>query len=193
MKPIVIVGPTASGKTELSFQLARTFQGEIISADSRQIYKYLNAGTAKPPGQWVPTSSGEEYLSDAIPVHLVDFLDPNHSFNVGEYRRLSQSASEKIKARNKRLIMCGGTGLYIQAFWNGMDPLPLGNPAFRQKLEQAARENGTEKLHRKLVRVDPEAASKIHPRNIQRLIRALEVYELSGKPISSYWSKNIFK
>ncbi|MBI4052065.1 MAG: tRNA (adenosine(37)-N6)-dimethylallyltransferase MiaA [Elusimicrobia bacterium] len=177
--PIVILGPTASGKTELSIELAQKLDGEIISADSRQIYKYLDAGTAKP-------------RRSPVPIHLIDFLDPRQTFNAGEYIRMAQKAFLLIKKKEKLPILSGGTGLYIQAFWNGLDPVPAGSPALRQKLEILAQGNGREKLYQDLLKRDPEAASKIHPRNTQRLIRALEVHELTGRPLSSYWTQKTF-
>lgn len=178
---IVVVGPTASGKTDLAVDLARRFDGEIISADSRQVYRGLDAGTAKPV-------RGSQGLVEGVPYHLLDAADLSERFDAGRFARLAESALQEIVRRGRTPIVAGGTGLYVRALLQGLAPLPAGDAAVRARLAAQARADGREKLHARLTAVDPAAAAKIPPANIQRLIRALEVFELTGKPISSFWS-----
>jgi tRNA dimethylallyltransferase len=181
---LAIVGPTASGKTELGLHLAKEQNGEIISVDSRQVYQFLNVGTAKPQGKWTEG----HYLVDGVPYHLVDFLDPAKRFSAADFVRRAESAVKDIRARGKTPIFVGGTGLYYKALTEGLAPLPEADPELRARLKHEAEKKGREHLHKRLQKIDPAGDKKIPANNIQRLVRALEVYELTGKPIS-LWHK----
>jgi tRNA dimethylallyltransferase len=169
---LVLVGPTAVGKTDLSLQLAKTLDGEIISADSMQIYRYMDIGTAKPSPQ----------ERQGIPHHLIDVCHPRESFSVAQYQELATEAIADCHRRGKLPILTGGTGLYIQAVVDGFNiPSAPANPALRQELEELARREGVEKVHRMLAEVDPERAAQLHPNNLRRVIRAIEVYQATGQ------------
>ena len=187
MKPIVICGPTASGKTELALALARQTGGLIISADSRQVYKHLTIGTAKPQGVW----KDGEYLVDGVPYYLVDFLDVTDNFNAGAFCARAREITEKFP--HKQLIFAGGTGLYLHAFFVGMDELPPGTPESRAAVEKILKEEGKAGLHARLQEKDPASAEKIPPGNVQRTMRALELFLLTGKPASELKSGNFFQ
>jgi tRNA dimethylallyltransferase len=182
LSTLLIAGPTASGKTALALALAKKIGGEIISADSRQVYRGLDAGTAKPKLDAAGRVSGITY-------HLIDAADPAESFDAGRFVRLALDARQEILARGSRPIVAGGTGLYINALLNGLSPLPQADPKIRERLLLLAEKHGRAWLKEKLSAVDPEAAKKIPDNNIQRMIRALEVYELTGRPISSFWAE----
>jgi tRNA dimethylallyltransferase len=173
---LAIVGPTASGKTDLGLRLAKEQNGEIISVDSRQVYRYLSVGTAKPTD------------TRGIPYHLIDFLEPSQSFSAADFVRLATDKVNEIRRRGKTPIFVGGTGLYYKALTEGLAELPTADSKTRERLIKESRDEGREKLHQRLQKIDPEAAAKIPFNNIQRLVRALEVYELTGKPIS-VWHK----
>lgn len=176
MKLLVIVGPTASGKSALAVALAKHFGGEIISADSMQIYKNLDIGTAKPT----------EEEKQGIPHHLIDFLPLNTSFSCADYTALAHKTITEVSERGKLPILCGGTGLYIDSviYDNDFSTVPADNE-YRTELEKYT----NEKLHESLFEVDPVSASKIHKNNRKRVIRALEIYKVSGKP-KSFWDEN---
>jgi tRNA dimethylallyltransferase len=174
---LAVVGPTASGKTELGLRFARERHGEIISVDSRQVYRYLNVGTAKP------------LETHEISYHLIDFLDPDQFFSAAQFVTLATEKVRDIQARGKIPIFVGGTGLYFKALTEGLAPLPLASSELRDRLKKVAAEKGREYLHKNLLTIDPAAAQKIPANNIQRLVRALEVYELTGKSISQ-WHKD---
>jgi tRNA dimethylallyltransferase len=177
---LAIVGPTASGKTELGLSLAKERGGEIISVDSRQVYKLLSIGTAKPQGTW----EGDTYRVRGIPYHLVDIWDPAEPFTAADFVRLARLKIREIRQRNKLPILVGGTGLYFKALLEGLAPLPPRDEALRRRLLAMAEEKGRPYLHAQLAKADPEAAARIPVNNIQRVMRALEVHELTGKPIS---------
>lgn len=178
-KVIFIVGPTAVGKTDVAIGLAKVLNGEIVSADSVQIYKKLNIGSAKP--------TPEEM--DGIPHHLLDFVDPSTSFSVSDYTRLAKSVIQEIRSRGKIPIVAGGTGLYVNALLYDMDFGKIeSDDEYRNTLEQIVAEKGKETLHQMLESIDPEAAGKIHANNSRRVIRALEVNKLTGKPMSDFAS-----
>lgn len=179
---LAIVGPTASGKTELALRLAWEENGELISADSRQVYRYLSVGTAKPQGIW----QGSVYRVDRIPYHLVDICDPTETFSAAEFARQATQLIGEIRARDKTPIIVGGTGFYLKALTEGLAPLPPANLTLRERLKAEAERSGRAALHAKLAAVDPVAAEKIPANNIQRLIRALEVHELTGIPLSEW-------
>jgi tRNA dimethylallyltransferase len=173
---LVIVGPTAVGKTVLALHLGQLFGGEVISADSRQIYRHMDIGTAKPTPQ-------ERAL---VPHHLIDVVDPDQELTLAHYRRLATEAIHEVWARGKLPMLVGGTGLYIRALTEGWTvPEVPPNPDLRARLEAEAARLGAEALHAALARVDPLAAQRIDPRNVRRVIRALEVYEATGRPISA--------
>jgi tRNA dimethylallyltransferase len=173
-KILVILGPTAVGKTELSLDLARQFGGEIISADSMQVYRGLDIGTAKP--------SPEERR--AVVHHLVDVVDPDTPFNVADYVRLAEEVLAGLKSRKTTAILSGGTGLYIDALLQGfLFPDASADAAIRSELEQQAQRDPLS-LFEDLKKVDPLSAKRLHPHDLRRIIRALEVYRRTGEPIS---------
>ncbi len=172
---IVIVGPTASGKTNLSIELAKRMNGEIISADSMQIYKYMDIGTAKPT---------KEEMQD-ISHYLIDEVLPNEDFNVVRFKELAEKYIDNILEKGKQPIVAGGTGLYISSLINNINFSESESDwELREALKKEAKEFGPEYLHKKLQEVDPNSALSIHPNNIKRVIRALEVYYQTQKPIS---------
>lgn len=172
---IVIVGPTASGKTSLAIELAKRLDGEIISADSMQIYKYMDIGTAKP--------SSEEM--QGIPHYLIDEVLPNEDFNVVRFKELAEKYIDGILERGKQPIVAGGTGLYISSLIQNITFSETESDwELRETLKKEAEDFGPDFLHKKLEDVDPDAAKKIHPNNVKRVIRALEVYYQTKKPIS---------
>lgn len=185
---IAVVGPTASGKTELALELARRRNGELVSADSRQMYRELDAGTAKPRGTWTHREGREIYLVEGIPCHLLDFLDPAETMDAARFAAMAREKIADIQGRGKTPVLAGGTGFYVKALLDGLDPLPPKNPEVRRRLAELAQANGRGWLHERLSETDPEAARRIPPGNLQRVVRALEVFELTGKPISSLWS-----
>lgn len=178
---LVIVGPTASGKTSLAVEMCKRFNGEVVSADSMQIYKDMQIGTAK------PTESEKE----GIPHHLLDFLNPEESFSVAQY---VQMASEKIKdihSRGKLPVIAGGTGLYINSLIDAsLFDAPSQDEELRKELEDYLNKNGAIALHEMLRECDEKAAEKIHPNNTGRVIRAIEVYKVTGKTISQWQSES---
>ena len=174
---LVIAGPTASGKTALSVELAKIYNGEIVSADSMQIYKGLNIATAKPT----------EEEKCGIPHYLIDFLEPEQAFSVADYVKLAGEAISDIYSRGKLPVVCGGTGLYISSLVENIKFDDTGsNKAIRERLEMELNEKGADYLWEKLRTVDPETAAKVHKNNIPRVIRGIEVYEMTGIPISQH-------
>ncbi len=179
---IAVVGPTGSGKTKLAVSLAREFNGEVVSADSRQIYKSLDAGTAKP-------LLDEKGRIEEIPYHLVDFLDPKKPFDAGSFAAMAKPILAKIKNENRLPIIAGGTGLYVKALSQGLSPLPKADARIRAELLQISKEKGRAFLHQELEKIDPLAARRIPANNIQRVIRAIEVHRISGRPLSDFWKE----
>lgn len=177
-KPLIILtGPTAVGKTKLSIALAKAVNGEIISADSMQVYKYMDIGSAK---------IKEEEMCQ-VPHYLIDVLEPDEEFHVVRFQEMAKKAMEEIYAKGKIPILTGGTGFYIQAVVKDIDfSKDSEKSPIREKLEKMAEEKGGEYLHQKLQLVDPKSAEKIHANNVKRVIRALEYFELTGEPISSH-------
>lgn len=175
-KLVAIVGPTAVGKTEFAVQLAEQFGGEIIGADSRQIYRLLDIGTAKP-------TAAERAR---VPHHLIDVVQPDETLTLGQYKALATGAIADIWERGKLPLLVGGTGLYLKTVLEGWTiPEVAPNLALRERLMAEAESGGIEALHRKLAEVDPEAAGKVDSRNVRRVVRYLEVYYTSGGPISA--------
>lgn len=172
---LAVVGPTASGKTDLALALARRLDGVVLSADMGQLYRGFDAGTAKPPA-----GSG---------VRLVDVLDPRQPSDAGTYARLAAAELRAVLDSGKLPIVAGGTGFYVKALLEGLDALPRRDPAVRSRLEARAAAEGPAALHAELARRDPAAAARIDPRNAVRVVRALEVLELTGRPISEQWTR----
>ncbi len=177
---LAIVGPTAVGKTALSIALAQALGGEIVSADSRQIYRGMDIGTAKP-------TAAERA---AAPHHLIDIADPAEEFSLAVYQELALAAIADIAARGRQPLLVGGTGQYLAAVLEGWQ-IPRVEPqvALRAAFEREAAEHGVAALHARLAQVDPAAAAGILPTNLRRIIRALEVYEVTGRPISEQQAK----
>ena len=178
---IAVIGPTAVGKTALAIRLCLAVGGEVISADSRQVYRGMDIGTAKPTPE-------ERRL---VPHHLIDVVDPDQPFSLAEFQAQAYAAIRDVVSRGKVPFLVGGTGQYVQAVLEGWTvPRVPPDPAFRERLYREAAEIGPERLHARLAEVDPEAAAKIHPRNTRRIIRALEVYHATGAPISHWQRKH---
>ena len=176
-KIIIIGGATASGKTGLSIELAKRLGGEVVSADSMQIYKYMNIGSAKP--------THEEM--QGIQHHMIDVVEPSQNFSVADYSAAAKECIADIAARGKLPIVCGGTGLYIESIINDIDfDDTTSDEAYRAELSAFASEFGNPALYERLVAVDPEAALKIHANNVKRVIRALEYYHTTGTKISDF-------
>lgn len=177
---IFLMGPTASGKTALSVQLAQTLNAEIISVDSALVFKGMDIGTAKPT---LAERGG-------IPHHLIDILDPSEFYSTGQFRNQAVALMADITARGKIPLLVGGTMLYFNALTQGLATLPEANSEIRAKLEQELAQYGKEAQYQRLMEVDPEAANRIHPNDPQRIQRALEVYEISGQPLSSFFGQS---
>jgi tRNA dimethylallyltransferase len=171
---VAIVGPTASGKSALALRLARARSGEIVSCDSLQVYRGLDIGSAKP--------TPEERVE--VRHHLVDVADPGEAFSAAAYARLARAALADVAARGRLAIVAGGTGLYLRALLQGLFEGPSRDEVLRGRLEALAERFGDARVHRLLARVDPEAAARIRPRDRVRVVRALEVYHLTGRRIS---------
>lgn len=178
-KLLVILGPTAVGKSALAIQLAHVFSGEIINCDSMQVYQGFNIGTDKIPPE----------KREGIPHHLLDIVAPTEQFTAADFIRLSLKTMKEIWNRGHLPIITGGTGLYLQALLDGLFPGVGRHPQIREKLEKEAQSQGLSFLWEKLKKVDPTYAQKISPRDKIRIIRALEVYEVSGVPLSQHFQK----
>jgi tRNA dimethylallyltransferase len=174
---VVLLGPTASGKTALSLHLAERFSGEIVSCDSVAVYREMGIGTAKP----TPAERRQ------IPHHLIDVADPSEAFTAGDYSRLARVALAEITARKKLPIVTGGTGLYLRALIDGLFPAPQRSEEIRKRLRNAEAVKGASWLHRILTRLDPEAAQQIHPNDLPKLVRTIEVCLTAGQPITQAW------
>lgn len=173
---IAVVGPTAAGKSELALRLARARGGEIVSCDSLQVYRGLDIGSAK-------ATAAERAL---VPHHLLDIVDPDQDFSAADYSRRARIAVADIHARAHLPIVAGGTGLYLRALLQGLFEGPSRDDAFRVRLTRMAQRWGSGRLHRLLARVDPESASRIRPRDLVRIVRALEVLKTTGRPLSDH-------
>ncbi len=172
----VLTGPTASGKTSFSIRLAKEYDCEIVCMDSMQIYRRMNIGTAKPTVDEM----------DGVPHHMIDVADPDEAFSVARYQEMAESCMEDIQSRGKRVLLVGGTGLYLRAL---RQPMAMGDASadesIRAELEAlAGQENGKQRLHDMLAEVDPDTAARLHLNDVRRAVRALEVYRLTGAPFS---------
>jgi tRNA dimethylallyltransferase len=175
---IFLMGPTASGKSALAVQLALALNGEIISVDSALVYRGMDIGTAK------PTLAERQGITH----HLIDILDPSEAFSTGQFRIKALALMAEISQRGRIPILVGGTMLYFNALNNGLAVLPEADPDIRMKLDNELRTLGKEALHQRLASIDPESAARIHPNDPQRIQRALEVYEITGKPLTAYFT-----
>ncbi len=177
---LVILGPTAVGKTGLAIDIARALNGEIVGADSRQVYRYMDIGTAKP----TPEQQAQ------VKHHLIDVVNPDENLSLADYQRLAYAAIDSIQAIGKLPLLVGGTGQYITAIVEGWSiPEVPPDDALRLELEAYAAENGAEALHQRLVARDPVYAEKVHPNNVRRVVRALEVCLVSGQRFSDLQTK----
>lgn len=184
MKPriLVITGPTASGKSALALQLAEQLHGEIICADSLTVYRGFDIGSAKP--------TAADQLR--IPHHLLDIRNPIEPFTAAEFRSAAAAAITDCIRRDKRPIVAGGTGLYLRSLLHGLNSAPGEDPALRNRLRQRAEQEGADVLLKELAQVDPETAGRLHPNNLIRIIRALEVFFCSGRPLSQFQAEHRF-
>lgn len=172
---VVVAGPTASGKTELAAELARALAGEVVGADSRQVYRYLDVATAKPSRE----------LREEIPHHLIDVVDPDDDYDTSRWLRDAVESIRAIHDAGRTAIVCGGTGLYIRSLLRGLFRGPAADPELRRRLEKLeSEEPGV--LHLRLQECDPPTAARLHPNDLVRVVRALEVFELTGRPLSRW-------
>jgi tRNA dimethylallyltransferase len=185
MKPkiIVILGPTAVGKSECAMELCARIRGEIVNADSQQVYRYLDIGTAK------PSKSDRERVHH----HLIDVVNPDEEFNAAMFRHLATGIIRQIHERNRNAVVCGGTGLYLKALTRGLFDGPGQDSEIRRRFEREIDKSGVGPLYRRLAAIDPTVTSTIHPNDRQRTIRALEVYELTGKRLSEWQREHAFQ
>jgi tRNA dimethylallyltransferase len=181
-KITVILGPTSSGKSELAVRLAELCGGEIVNADSMQVYRGMDIGTAKP--------SREQ--RQRVPHHLLDIVDPDADFSASDFRREAARAISVIREKGKHVFVVGGTGLYIKALLKGLVDSPRGEESIRRELRETAMECGGVELLRRLAEIDPVTAARLHPNDQVRIIRALEVFRQTGRPISSFRSEHDF-
>lgn len=179
---VIIQGPTASGKTELAVRLAERFGGEIVNADSMQVYRGMDIGTAKPSPE----------MRQRVPHHLMDIVTPDVNFSASDFRNAAIPVIADIQSRGKRVFVVGGTGLYIRSLLHGLVDSPCGDESLRSELNEFARQKGNEELLRQLAQVDPITAQQLHPNDQVRIVRALEVYRLTGRPISQLRSEHGF-
>jgi len=173
-KVILLMGATATGKTELALEISRHFDVEIVSVDSALIYRGMDIGTAKP----------EPEILQSVPHHLVDIIDPAEAFSVWDFVQRSRELVEEICRRGRIPLLVGGTMMYFHAFEHGLNRLPEANETLRQRLDLEAKETGWQAMHDRLAEVDPISASRIRSTDSQRIQRALEVYQISGEPLS---------
>jgi len=185
MKPnvVIILGPTAVGKSEVALALAEKLDGEIVNADSQQVYRFMDIGTGK------PSTAQRQFVWH----HLIDVVNPDEEFNAAMFRRLATNAIEEIHERTRRAFVCGGTGLYLRALTQGLFEGPGQDAVIRRALENEIEEHGLAVIYRRLEQIDPTVGSTIHPNDRQRIVRALEVYQITGKPISAWQNEHGFQ
>jgi tRNA dimethylallyltransferase len=187
----ILVGATGTGKTAVAIALAGRVDGEVVSADSRQVYRRLSVGTGKPQGRWVHRAGHavkDYYEVQGVPHHLMDMLEPSEPYNAGIFARQAEQLAGILLQHRQTPLIVGGTGLYVKALVDGLAPLPGRDNVIRKALTALAERDGRGSLHKELSRVDPEAGRKIPANNLPRVIRALEVYLLTGHPLS-WWQK----
>jgi tRNA dimethylallyltransferase len=172
---LALVGPTAVGKTDLSLRLARALDAEIVSVDSMLVYRGMNVGTAK------PTAAQRA----VVPHHLIDLVEPSEPFSIAMYQRAARSAIEGVRARGRRPLLVGGSGLYLRAIVDDL-AFPGTDPAVRSELEREAAAVGAARMYERLATLDPVAAGRIEPANVRRTVRALEVPAITGRPFSAF-------
>ena len=182
-KIVVILGPTAVGKSDLALDLAAVINGVIVNADSQQVYRYLDIGTGKP-------SEAERRRVDH---YMIDLVDPDEEFNAALYRRVATQCIQQIHQRKQNVIVCGGTGLYLKALTQGLFEGPGQDLEIRRALEQQIANDGLAPLYRRLTEIDPSLTATIHPKDRQRTIRALEVYQATGKRLSDWQKEHGFQ
>ena len=181
-KLVIVLGPTAVGKSELALELAPQIDGEIVNADSQQVYRYMDIGTGKP----------SEAERKNVKHHLIDVVNPDEEFNAALYRRLATEAIDRIQRGGKTAVVCGGTGLYLKALTHGLFTGPGQDPQIRRTLEAEINNTGLAGVYQRLVKIDGTVTSTIHPNDRQRIIRALEIYESTGKPLSEWQKEHAF-
>ncbi|MBI3807605.1 MAG: tRNA (adenosine(37)-N6)-dimethylallyltransferase MiaA [Nitrospirae bacterium] len=182
-KPVVvIVGPTAVGKSRVAVEVAKAFETEVLTADSRQVYRGMDVGTDKPTLQ----------ERQAVPHRLIDLVGPDEPFNAGLYRRQAVDEIERLHRDCRLPLVVGGTGLYVRTLLKGLCDAPPADPIVRAALRQEVKDHGHDRLYTRLVDVDPMAAARLHPRDESKVIRALEVYQLSGRRMSEFQGKHGF-
>jgi tRNA dimethylallyltransferase len=182
VKLLILLGPTASGKSGLAVHLAESVGAEILNADSMQVYRSMDIGTAKPT----------EEQRRRVPHHLLDLVDPDQPFSVADFRTAAEKAIADISGRGKRVIACGGTGLYIRALTKGLVAAPGGDEDIRNELRELAEREGHGALHALLEKADPTTAARLHPHDQFRIIRALEIWRITGRPVSELRDEHRF-
>ncbi len=180
---VILAGPTASGKTSLAMELAARISAEIVNADSMQVYRRMEIGTAKP-------TLHERRI---VPHHLIDIADPDEPFDAARYLKSAAPTIKEIQERGKLPLVVGGTGLYIRVLTRGLCQGPPGDPEVKRKLVEAEKTKGLGELYLELSRIDPESAARIHQNDRQRIIRALEVFHIGGKPLSALQERHGFR
>jgi len=185
MKPkiVIVLGPTAVGKTELALAVTQRVNAEIVNADSQQVYRYLDIGTGKP-------SKPER---ERVRHHLIDVVNPDEDFNAARYRQLAAASIDEIHKRGAKVLVSGGTGLYLKALTGGLFSGPGQDTELRANLEREIAQIGLAALYDRLIAIDPGANTKIHPNDRQRIIRALEVYQSTGRPLSEWQNEHRFQ
>lgn len=185
MKPrvIYIVGPTGTGKTELAASVAEALDAEIVTADSVQVYRWMDIGTGKP----------SVAQRSRVPHHLIDIVDPKDDFTVADFRRCALRTIDSIRAQGKPVIVSGGSGLYLKVLAHGLLTGPGSHPEIRAHIEEEIRVKGRDHVHASLCEIDPLSAARIHPHNQRRMIRAIEVYRATGKPMSEWQREHGFQ
>ena len=176
---VAIMGPTGTGKTDLAVQLVERYPFEIISVDSALVYRGMDIGTAKP----------DKLTLAKAPHRLIDIIEPTEVYSAASFRRDAINEMRRIRKSGKIPLLVGGTGLYFRALLDGISELPPADPEVRMALEAEAEEKGWQQMHQRLSEVDPESAARIHPNDPQRIERALEVFQITGRPISSFFSE----
>ncbi|MBI4041851.1 MAG: tRNA (adenosine(37)-N6)-dimethylallyltransferase MiaA [Deltaproteobacteria bacterium] len=180
-KILAIVGPTAVGKSEVAILLAEEIGAEIVSLDSRLVYRHLDIGTAKPSRE----------IRGKIPHHLIDVAEPDQTFSAADYVRAAKAVIAEIQRQGKRVLLVGGTGWYLKALMQGLDPFPPADPQVRQKLQERLEGEGLESLYQELKQRDPATAARIHPHDRYRIIRGLEICEITGESPSILLARDV--